>query len=159
MRLSRVARDLKPSATMAAAARAAELKRSGIRVYDFGLGEPDFPTPEHICEAARKAIAAGRTHYTPAAGIPELKEAIARTYRETAGLPYQANQVVVSNGAKHAVHNVLTAMVGPGDEVIIAAPYWVSYSEKVQMTGAKAVVLPTREEDGFKLRPEQLQAA
>jgi aspartate aminotransferase len=157
IKLSPAAQNLEPSATIAAAAKARELKSQGVKVYDFTLGEPDFKTPEHICDAARKAIADGQTHYTPAAGIPALKQAVCRYYAEEHGLAYEPAQVVVSNGAKHSIHNALTVLCGPGDEVIIPAPYWVSYSELVKLTGAKPVVIPTREQDGFKLTPDQLR--
>ena len=108
----------------------------GKTVYDFSLGEPDFNTPAHICEAAYKAMLAGHTHYTAASGMPELRGAIARWYKRTYGFEFTPEQVVVSNGAKHSLHNALAASVGPGDEVIIPTPYWVSYSDLVQMTGA-----------------------
>ncbi len=136
MPISRMAAAVQPSATLAAGAKARQLKAEGIHVFDFSLGEPDFPTPEHICQAAAKAMQAGHTHYTPAAGIAELRAAIARFYQKTYGIRYSPEQVIVSNGAKHSLHNVLAATVGPGDEVIIPTPYWVSYSDLVQMTGA-----------------------
>jgi len=148
-----------PSATLAMAGAAKRLKAEGVEVYDFALGEPDFNTPENIQEAAIKAIRSGQTHYTPPSGIPELRQALARHYTETRGLPTQDLQVVVSNGAKHSIHNALMAVCGPGDEVIIPAPYWVSYSDLVKLTGATPVVLQTTEANEFKLRPEQLASA
>lgn len=159
MQLSSLVQKLQPSATIAAAAKAKELKSTGITVYEFTLGEPDFDTPTHIREAAKEAIDNGHTHYTPAAGIPEIKQAICNAYERDHGLKYEPNQVVVSNGAKHSVHNVLAALCGPGDEVIIPAPYWVSYSALVELTGATAVIVHTAEEDGFCLSAAQFAEA
>jgi len=159
MRLSAVVQKIKPSETIAAAAKAKELRSKGVTVYEFTLGEPDFSTPRHICEAATAAMAAGHTKYTPATGIPELKQAICRTYQRDYGLTYDPAQVVVSNGAKHSIHNVLAALCGPGDEVIIPAPYWVSYSALVELTGATPVIVPTTRESGFTLTPEQFDRA
>ncbi len=157
--ISKMAAAVQPSATLAAGAKAKQMKAEGINVFDFSLGEPDFPTPEHICAAAVKAMKDGHTHYTPAAGIPELRKAIAKWYDKTYGIRYTPEQVVVSNGAKHSIHNALTATVGPGDEVIIPTPYWVSYSDMVEMTGATCVLVPTTLESGFKMTPAQLRAA
>jgi len=154
-----MAAAVQPSATLAAGAKARQLRAEGVHVFDFSLGEPDFPTPEHICQAATKAMRDGHTHYTPAAGIAELRGAVARLYQKTQGLQITAEQVIVSNGAKHSLHNALAATVGPGDEVIIPTPYWVSYSDLVQMTGASYVLVPTTAEAGFKMSPAQLRAA
>ncbi len=159
MKISQVLQRLEPSATMAMAARAKELKAAGHRVLDFSLGEPDFATPEHICQAAIQAMKDGHTHYTQASGIPQLKQAIVRHYRQRHGLDYDPQQVVVSNGAKHALHNVLTALLDPGDEVIIPAPYWVSYSELVKLASGVPRIVPTQEAQGFKLTPEELRRA
>lgn len=148
-----------PSATLAMADAAKRLKAEGVAVLDFALGEPDFDTPENIQEAALRAIRSGKTHYTAPAGIPELKRALAKLYTETRGLPTQDAQVVISNGAKHSIHNTLMAVCGPGDEVIIPAPYWVSYADLVKLTGATPVVIPTTEASGFKLSPEQFLEA
>ncbi len=150
---------MKPSATLAAGAKARELKAQGIEVFDFSLGEPDFNTPKHICEAANAAMMGGQTHYTPASGTGELKKAIAGWYGRTYGYECGAENIIVSNGAKHSIHNALAACVGPGDEVIIPTPYWVSYSDLVEMTGAKPVLVPTSVSAGFHLKPEQLQKA
>jgi aspartate aminotransferase len=158
-RLSPACQTLKPSATIAAAAKAKELKAKGITVYDFTLGEPDFNTPAHIRQAAVAAMDAGQTHYTASGGIPELKQAVCRLYQRDYGLTFTPGQIVISNGAKHAIHNVLTALCGPGDEVIIPTPYWVSYSALVELTGATAVLVPTTEASGFTLSPEQFAAA
>jgi aspartate aminotransferase len=148
-----------PSATLMMAAEAKRLKAQGVDVLDFALGEPDFGTPENIQEAAIKAMRSGQTHYTPPAGIAELRQAIADLYSKHHGLPSQAAQVVISNGAKQSLHNALMAVCGPGDEVIIPAPYWVSYSDLVKLTGATPVVIPTTEEQGFKLSPERFLGA
>src|SRR5687768_9487010 len=159
MRISRIVQALEPSATLAMAAKAKELTAAGRTVYDFSVGEPDFTTPRHICEAASAAMAAGHTHYTVASGIPELKAAVVRQYEARHGLKYSPQQVVVSNGAKHSLHNVFTVLCDPGDEVIIPAPYWVSYAELVKLTGGVPVIIPTRQEDNFKLSPVALRAA
>jgi aspartate aminotransferase len=157
--ISKLAAAVQPSATLAAGAKAKQMKAEGLTVFDFSLGEPDFPTPEHICAAAVKAMRDGHTHYTPAAGVPELRRAIAKGYEKTYGIRYSPEQVVVSNGAKHSIHNALWSTVGPGDEVIIPTPYWVSYSDMVEMTGARYVLVPTTIESGFKMTPSQLRAA
>jgi aspartate aminotransferase len=157
--LSKMASAVQPSATLAAGAKARQLKAAGVRVFDFSLGEPDFPTPEHICQAALKAMREGHTHYTPAAGTPELRGAVARWYDRFHGIRYTPEQVIVSNGAKHSIHNVLAALCGPGDEVVIPTPYWVSYSDLVQMTGASYVLVPTTADAEFKMTPAQLREA
>jgi aspartate aminotransferase len=157
--ISKMAAAVQPSATLAAGAKAKQMKAEGLTVYDFSLGEPDFATPEHICAAAVKAMHKGHTRYTPASGIPELRSAVARSYQKVHALSYTPEQVVISNGAKHSLHNALAATVGPGDEVIIPTPYWVSYSDLVQMTGASYVLVPTTLESGFKMTPDQLRAA
>src|SRR3990172_7376563 len=157
--VSRIIQALEPSATMAMAAKAKQLKATGRTVYDLSLGEPDFDTPQHICQAALEAMEAGHTHYTAASGIPELKQAVVEQYQATHGLEYAPAQVVVSNGAKHALHNVFTVLLDPGDEVIISAPYWVSYSELIKLTGAVPKILPTEQSQDFKLTPDQLRQA
>jgi aspartate aminotransferase len=159
VRFSPAVQTLKPSATIAAAAKAKALKSQGIKVYDFTLGEPDFTTPQHICEAAVAAMKAGHTHYTPSGGIPELKKAVCDLYQRDYGLTFAPNQVLISNGAKHSIHNVITALCGPGDEVIIPAPYWVSYSALVELAGATPVLVNTTEASGFVLSAEQFAAA
>ena len=150
---------LEPSATLAMAAKAKELIAAGKTVYDFSVGEPDFNTPQHICDAAVKAMQAGLTKYTVASGIPELKSAIAKTFKQTHGIDYTPAQVVVSNGAKHSLHNAFTCLCNPGDEVIVPAPYWVSYAELIKLTGAKPVIVKTEQANDFKLTPAQLRAA
>ena len=159
IRISKLASSVLPSATLAAAGRARQLKAQGIHVFDFSLGEPDFITPAHIRAAAVAAMNAGQTHYTPTNGTAEVRAAVARFYQKTHGIAYSPEQILISNGAKHSIHNVLTSTVGPGDEVIIPAPYWVSYSDLVTMTGASYTLVPTRLEDGFKMTPAQLRAA
>src|SRR3954466_7218303 len=145
---------IEPSATLAMGAEAKRLKAQGLKVLDFALGEPDFNTPPNIVEAALKAIRSGQTHYTPRAGIPELRQAVADHYTKHHGLTTEMGQVVISNGAKHSIHNALMAVCGPGDEVIIPAPYWVSYADLVKLTGAVPVVIATQEAGGFKLTPD-----
>lgn len=157
--LSKLASSVQPSATLAAGAKARELAAQGIKVYDFSLGEPDFNTPAHICEAAIQAMREGHTRYTAAAGTVGLRKAIAQMYKKMYGLEVTPEQVVVSNGAKHSLHNALTALCGPGDEVIIPTPYWVSYSDLVEMTGAESRLVPTTLETSFKMTPKQLASA
>jgi aspartate aminotransferase len=159
MKISRIVQALEPSATLAMAAKAKELTAAGKTVYDFSVGEPDFTTPKHICDAAAAAMVAGHTHYTVASGIPELKAAVAKQYEARHGLKYSPQQVIVSNGAKHSLHNVFTVLCDPGDEVVIPAPYWVSYAELVKLTGGVPVIVQTKQEDNFKLKPAALRAA
>lgn len=159
MSLSATVTKIKPSATIAAAAKARELKSKGVTVYDFTLGEPDFATPKHICDAAKAAMDAGHTHYTASGGIAELKKAVSDLYARDYGLKVDPAHVIISNGAKHSIHNVLTTLVGPGDEVIIPSPYWVSYSDLVEIAGATPVIVPTTRESGWTLAPEQLEKA
>lgn len=159
VQISDAVRRIQPSATIAAAQKAKALKATGVTVYEFTLGEPDFTTPAHICQAAKDAMDAGHTHYTPSGGLPALKQAICAAYQRDSGLTYEPTQCLVSNGAKHAIHNVLTALVGPGDEVIIPTPYWVSYGDLVELTGAKAVLVPSTEESNWALDPAALAAA
>lgn len=158
-KVSRIVQALEPSATLAMAAKAKELKATGKTVYDFSVGEPDFTTPEHICAAAVAAMKAGHTHYTVASGIPELKTSIVKQYEEAHGIAYKPSQVVVSNGAKHSLHNVFTVLCDPGDEVIIPAPYWVSYAELVKLAGGVPVIVETEESHDFKLTPAAFKAA
>ena len=159
LHLAQRMRALEPSATLAMAARASAMAAAGVNVVDLSVGEPDFPTPLHICQAAEAAIRSGKTKYTPAAGIPDLRKAVAADYTRRTGLAVTPAQVVVSNGAKHSLHNVFTAVLNQGDEVIVPTPYWVSYAELIKLAGAKPVLVPTRIEDDFKLRPEALKAA
>jgi aspartate aminotransferase len=144
---------------MAMGAEAKRLKSQGMEILDFALGEPDFDTPANVQEAAIKAMRSGKTHYTPPAGIAELRQAVADHYTRHLGVTTAMSQVVISNGAKHSIHNALMAVCGPGDEVIIPAPYWVSYADLVKLTGATPVVITTTEASGFKLSPKQFLGA
>ncbi len=157
--LSKIVQGMEPSATLAMSAKAKELKAKGETVVDLSVGEPDFNTPKHICEAAVAAMNAGHTRYTVASGIPALKEAIRADYLARFGLEYKPSQIVVSNGAKHSLHNAFFCTLNPGDEAILPAPYWVSYAELIKLSGAVPTIVPTREEDDFKLTPEALRAA
>jgi aspartate aminotransferase len=135
------------------------MKAEGIDVCGFGAGEPDFDTPEHIKKAAIEALEAGFTKYTPSAGIPELRQAIAEKLAADNDLNYRATQVIVSNGAKHACYNAILATCQPGDEVVIPAPYWVSYPEMVRLVGAEPVIVPTSERNSWKMRAEDFENA
>ena len=148
------------SATLAVDAKAKALKAAGENVIGFGAGEPDFPTPEHIVEAAVKACRDPKMHrYTPAAGLPELREAIAVKTLRDSGFQTTANQVLVTNGGKHAVFTAFAALCDPGDEVIVPAPYWTTYPEAVTLAGGVPVVVDTTEETGFRVTVEQLEKA
>lgn len=158
MRLSERAAGISASPTLAIDAKAKQMKAFGIKVISFGVGEPDFNTPDNINEAAIEAIKAGETRYTPAGGTLKLKQAIVDKFQRENGLTYQTNQIVVSVGAKHCLYNAFQVLCQPGDEVILPAPYWVSYLEQVKLSGAEAVIVQTREENGFKLTPQELKA-
>uniref|UniRef100_A0A7C4AJD2 Aminotransferase n=1 Tax=Thermodesulfovibrio aggregans TaxID=86166 RepID=A0A7C4AJD2_9BACT len=151
------ARKVKSSPTLAVDSRAKQLRAKGMDVVNFGVGEPDFDTPEHIKEAAIKAIRDGFTKYTPVGGIDELKEAIIEKLERDNGLLYSKENIIVSCGAKHSLYNIAQALFGPEDEVIIPAPYWVSYPDQVLLNDAKPVIVDTREEDDFMLRAEALK--
>jgi aspartate aminotransferase len=157
--LSRRAREVEESATMAMTEKAARLRAQGADVISFTAGEPDFDTPEHIKKAAVDALQEGFTKYTAAAGLPALRKAVADKFRRDNGLSYDSSQVVVSCGAKHSIFNAILALLEEGDEAIVPAPYWVSYPEMVKCAGAKPVIVRTGEEDGFKITPEKLRAA
>jgi aspartate aminotransferase len=159
MEISERAAQLTPSLTLSIDSKAKAMKAEGIDVCGFGAGEPDFDTPEHIKAAAIEALQAGFTKYTPSAGIPELRAAIAEKLAADNGLTYRAGQVIVSNGAKHACYNAILATCQPGDEVIIPAPYWVSYPDMVRLVGAEPVIVPTMERNNWKMRPEDFQNA
>jgi aspartate aminotransferase len=158
-RISQRAASLTPSLTLEIDAKAKRMKAEGQDVVGFGAGEPDFDTPQHIKDAAAAALAAGFTKYTPAAGIPELRKAIAEKHRRENGLEYKPEQIIVSCGGKHACYNVILATCQEGDEVLIPSPYWVSYPEMVKLAGATPVFLPTTDRTEFKVTPEQLRAA
>lgn len=151
------AKKVKPSPTLAVDSKAKELKAKGFDVVNFGVGEPDFDTPEHIKEAAIKAIRDGFTKYTPVGGIDELKDSIIEKLDRDNGLRYNRENIIVSCGAKHSLYNIAQAIFGPGDEVIIPAPYWVSYPDQVLINDAQPVIVETYEEDNFTLRPELLK--
>jgi len=150
---------VKPSATLAVTARARELKREGRDVIGLGAGEPDFDTPDNIKDAAIAAIRRGETKYTDVDGIPELKAAVAAKFARENGLKYETNQVHIAPGGKTVIYNALLATLSPGDEVIVPAPYWVSYPDMVLLAGGEPVTVVGHEADGFKLRPEALEAA
>ena len=150
---------LEASATIAMSQKSRELREDGHDVINLSIGEPDFKTPEHICEAAKKAIDAGFHSYTPVPGIPELRKTISDKFKRENNIDWESANVVVSTGAKHSLANALAVMVNPGDEVIIFAPYWVSYSEMVKLAEGTAVVVKGSFENGFKVTPEQLEAA
>jgi len=159
-RLSARISGIAESATLAIDAQAKALKASGEDVIGFGAGEPDFPTPGYVVEAAEKACALPLYHhYTPAAGLPELKSAIARKTERDSGLEVEPGQVLVSNGGKHALFNAFSAVIDPGDEVLVPAPYWVSYPEMVKLSGGTVVELATTEETGFRVTIDQLERA
>ena len=159
LELSKKAAAVKPSSTLAITAKAKELKAQGKDVVGFGAGEPDFNTPENICEAAIKAIKDGFTKYTPVSGTNELKAAISKKFKEFNGLDYDTDQIVISNGGKHSLTNIFTALINPGDEVIIPAPFWLSYPEIVKLAGGVPVIVTTTKEQNFKLTAEALAAA
>ena len=151
---------LSASVTLAITAKAKELRAQGIDVIGFGAGEPDFPTPAHIVEAAQRACADPTNHrYTPAGGQPALREAIAARTSERSGLSCSAGQVIVANGGKHALFQAFQALIDPGDEVLLPAPYWVSYPEQIALAGGQVVVLPTTAEQGWRVTVEQLEQA
>ena len=158
-RISQRAASLSPSLTLAIDAKAKQMKAEGLDVVGFGAGEPDFDTPQHIKDAAAKALADGFTKYTPSSGIPELRQAIADKFKRENGLTYQPSQVIVSCGGKHSCYNVILATCQEGDEVIIPAPYWLSYPEMVKLASAQPVILETTDRTEFKVTPEQLRAA
>ena len=149
---------IKPSVTLAIAAKAGKLRSEGIDIVNFSAGEPDFDTPEHIKDAAIEALRRGMTKYTDVKGIEPLREAIVQKYQKEYGLSYRKEDVVVSCGAKHSLYNLLQAAVNPGDEVLIPAPYWVSYADMALLAGGVPKLIPTDESTGFRIRPEQLQA-
>lgn len=159
MELSEKYRSVSPSSTLAIDSKYKEMKKSGLDVVGFGAGEPDFDTPRHIKDAAIKAINDGFTKYTPASGTLDLKKAICDKFKRENGLDYTVKNIVVSNGAKHALLNALGAIVNPGDEVLFSSPYWVSYKEMVKISDGVPVIIDTREEDNFKFTAEELEAA
>jgi len=157
--LAERAQTLTASLTLAIDAKAKKLKADGVDVCGFGAGEPDFDTPQYIKDAAIEALQKGFTKYTPSSGIPELRAAIAEKLQKENGLTYKPSQVIVNCGAKHSCYNAIIATCNPGDEVIIPAPYWLSYPEMVKLAGASPVIANTSEANGFKLTPDEFRAA
>jgi aspartate aminotransferase len=159
MILSERIKAIKPSPTLAINAKAVSMRQAGVDVISFGVGEPDFDTPKHIRDEAVRAMEEGFTRYTAVGGIPELKDAIIEKFQRDNNLSYEREEVMVSCGGKHVLYNLAQALLNPGDEVIIPAPYWVSYPPIVILAGADPVIVETREADGFKLLPESLESA
>jgi aspartate aminotransferase len=159
MAIAKRAQAIKPSPTLATAAQAKAMKARGIDVVDFGVGEPDFDTPENVKQAGIKAIQSGFTKYTPAGGTDELKEAVIEKFKMDNGLQYEKAQVLISCGAKHSLYNIAEALFDPGDEVIIPAPYWVSYPDQVLLNDATPVIVTTTEDEGFKLSAKKFEQA
>ncbi|RZM77995.1 pyridoxal phosphate-dependent aminotransferase [Leptolyngbya iicbica] len=159
MELANRIQQVTPSMTLAISAEAKAMKAAGIDVCSFSAGEPDFDTPTHIKAAAKRALDEGKTRYGPAAGEPALREAIAQKLRTDNHLDYQAENVIVTNGGKHSLYGLMMVAIEPGDEVIIPAPYWVSYPEMVKLAGGTPVIVPTTPESDYKITPAQLRAA
>ena len=159
MELAERATILTPSLTLSIDSKAKAMRAEGIDVCSFGAGEPDFDTPDHIKQACAAALTAGFTKYTPSSGIPELRQAISEKFKADNHIEYSANQIVVSNGAKHSCLNAILACVGPGDEVIIPAPYWLSYPEMVRLAGGEPVIVSTKESNGWKMTAEEFEDA
>ena len=157
--ISDKSKQVAPSSTLALTAKINAMVADGLDVVKFGAGEPDFDTPDHIKSAAVEALNQGFTKYTPVAGITELREAIVDKFERDNGLSYEANQVIVSCGAKHTIYNILQAICNPGDEVIFAAPYWVSYIEMVKLADATPIVINTTPDQNFALTPDQIKSA
>lgn len=159
MMLSKKAMEISPSLTLAITAKAKKMKAEGIDVIGFGAGEPDFNTPKNIQQAAIKAIEAGQTRYTAASGIIELKEAVVNKFKKDNNLTYKTSQIIISTGAKQCLANIFQAILNPGDEVLIGAPYWVSYPELVQLADGVPTFVDTEESNSFKLTIESLEKA
>lgn len=159
IKLAARVQQVTPSMTLAISAKAKAMQAEGIDVCSFSAGEPDFDTPEHIRAAAKQALDEGKTRYGPAAGEPRLRSAIANKLRTENKLPYDAKNIIVTNGGKHSLYALMMIAIEPGDEVLIPAPYWVSYPEMVKLAGGTPVIMPTTAESGYKITPEQLQQA
>ena len=159
LRLAQRVARVNPSMTLAISAKAKAMKADGLDVCSFSAGEPDFDTPDHIKAAAKQALDQGKTRYGPAAGEPALRQAIAEKLRADNQLCYGANDIIVTNGGKHSLYGLMMALIEPGDEVIIPAPYWVSYPEMVTLAGGTPIIVETTLESGYRITPEQLQQA
>ena len=159
MKLAARVDQVSPSITLAISAKAKAMKAKGIDVCSFSAGEPDFPTPKHICEAAKTALDEGKTRYGPAVGEPKLRQAIANKLKNDNNLNYQAENIIVTNGGKFSLFNMMQALIEPGDEVIIPAPYWLSYPEMVTLAGGTSVIVDTLAENDYKITPQQLEQA
>jgi len=159
MELSNRVKTLSPSSTLAITAKAKELKKKGHDVIGLGAGEPDFNTPDYILEAAQKAMQKGMTKYTPSGGIPELKTAISNKFKRDNDLTYSNDQIIVTSGAKHALYTLFQVLLNEGEEVIVPAPYWVSYPEQIKLAGGTPIFVDTQEENEFKITTEQLEQA
>ncbi len=159
MKIADRMRQVSASATLKLTSKAKEMKARGIPVINFGAGEPDFDTPQAVKDEAVKWLNAGFTKYTPTSGIPELKAAACKKFEEDQGLKYSADEIVVSCGAKHSIYNLIQVLCDPGDEVIIPAPYWVSYPEMVYLAGGKPVFIETSQSEGFRLTAQALKKA
>ena len=159
MKVSKRAQEVPPSATLAVTARAQELKAQGVDVVGFGAGAPDFDTPDYIKDAAIEALKAGKTKYTAAAGIVELRTAIADKLKKENGIEYSPDQVIVNIGGKHSVYEAMQAVLDPGDEVILGTPYWVTYPETIKLAGAVPKIIQTDKDNSYKITPSQLKEA
>jgi len=157
MDLSDRVRSIKPSATLTINAKAQELRAKGRTIVSLAVGEPDFPTPDHVCQAAKQALDDGFTRYTAVPGIPELRQGVADYFKTFYGVTAATDNVMVSNGGKQCLYNLLQALVNPGDEVLVPAPYWVSYPAMVQLAGGTTVPVPTEPEDGFLVSVDGLE--
>lgn len=158
-KLSERINQLAESQTLAMAKKSRELQAKGIDIISLSIGEPDFDTPGFIKDAAKRAIDNNVTHYTPVAGIQDLRKAIAEKFKRDNGLNYTAEQIVVSTGAKQSIANIILSMVNPGEEVIVPIPYWVSYIETIKLAEGIPITIPTTVESNFKITPEQLEKA
>ena len=159
IKLAARVQQVTPSMTLAISAKAKEMKTEGLDICSFSAGEPDFDTPAHIREAVKQALDSGKTRYGPAAGEPQLRRAIATKLRTDNQLPYNAENIIVTNGGKHSLYTLIMATVEPGDEVLIPAPYWVSYPEMVKLAGGTPIIVPATVKNDYKITPEQLQQA
>ncbi|HEX7065683.1 MAG TPA: pyridoxal phosphate-dependent aminotransferase [Bacillales bacterium] len=159
MELSKRVKTLTPSSTLAITSKANELKEEGHNVIALAAGEPDFNTPDHVIEAAYEAAKEGHTKYTPSGGLPRLKKDITEKFSRDLGIGFESNQIFVGTGAKHVLYTLFQAVLDPGEEVIVPAPYWVSYTEQVKLAGGNPVIVETSEQNDFKMTPEELESA